>query len=255
MSSVRSFAKSCVVLMLGSETRPRTILRGLAAGYRICISPAEQLGYLLGTDEPHLQKAIRNHVAAGDTVYDIGANVGYVSLSLTKRVGPTGFVIAFEPVPQNADSFHRNMQLNGITNVRLLRLAASDKPREAVIRMAENPSTASLVWHRNDASAREIRIQTVSIDDLVEAGEFPRPKFVKIDVEGAEGLALQGMFRTIAEARPVLFIECSEVGREQTWGLLQKLNYRCQSAITGKPVNTFEQYRHSDFLWSPTRAA
>ena len=76
MSFIRSFAKSCVVLFFGSESRPRTILRGLASGYRICISPAEQLGYLLGTDEPHLQKAIRNHVAAGDTVYDIGANVG-----------------------------------------------------------------------------------------------------------------------------------------------------------------------------------
>jgi FkbM family methyltransferase len=255
MSSIRSLAKLCVVLLLGSESKPRTIVRGLAAGYRICISPAEQLGYLLGTDEPHLQKAIRNHVAAGDTVYDIGANVGYVSLSLAKRVGPSGFVIAFEPVPRNADTFHRNIQLNGITNVRLFRLAASDEPREAVIRMAENPSTASLVWHRNDPSATEIRIQTVSIDDLVEAGEFRHPKFVKIDVEGAEGLALQGMRRTIAEARPVLFIECSEVGREQAWSLLQELNYRCQSAITGKPVNTFEQYRHSDFLWLPTTLA
>ena len=118
--------------------------------------------------------------------------------------------------------------------------------------MAENPSTASLVWHRNDPSATELRIRTASIDDLVDAGEFGLPQFVKIDVEGAEGFVLQGMRRTIAAARPVLFVECSEAGREQAWLRLQELNYRCQSAITGKPVNTFEQYRHSDFLWLPS---
>jgi FkbM family methyltransferase len=251
MSFIRSFAKSCVVFLLGRESRPRTILNGLASGYRIYISPADQLGYLLGTDEPHLQKVIRKYVAPGDTVYDVGANVGYVSLSLVKRVGPSGRVIAFEPVPRNADAFLRNIEINGISNVQLLKLAASDKPGAAVIRMAENPSTASLVWHRNDSSATELLIQTASIDNLVEAGELAYPKFVKVDVEGAEGLVLQGMRRTIAAARPVLFVECSEAGREQVWQLFEELNYRCWSAITGEPVNAFEQYRHSDFLWLP----
>jgi len=141
--------------------------------------------------------------------------------------------------------------INGITHVRLLNLAASDKPGEAIIRMAENASTASLVWHRNDPAATELRIQTASIDDLVEAGEFGYPKFVKIDVEGAEGYVLQGMRRTIAAARPVLFVECSDAGRDQAWQLLRELNYRCQSAITGKALTAFEQYRHSDFLWLP----
>ena len=84
---VRNFARSSIVLVLGKESKPRRILSGLARGYRICVSPADNLGYLLGTDEPHLQKAIGEYVAAGDTVYDIGANVGYVSLSLARRVG------------------------------------------------------------------------------------------------------------------------------------------------------------------------
>jgi hypothetical protein len=93
MSAIRNFAKSCIVLLWGAESKPRTILGGLARGYRISVSPAQQLGYMLGTDEPHLQRAIRNYVAAGDTVYDIGANIGYVSLSLAKRVGSGGKVM------------------------------------------------------------------------------------------------------------------------------------------------------------------
>jgi FkbM family methyltransferase len=249
--SARTLAKSCITFLLGKEPKPRRILGGLASGYRIHISPAENLSYLLGTNEPHLQKAIRQYVSAGDTVYDIGANIGYVSLSLAKRVGPSGAVIAFEPIPQNIKAFRKNIALNPIENVRLLEYAASDRAGDAVIRLVENSATASLVWHRNNPAATEFSIHTVAIDELVERGELAHPNFVKIDVEGAEGFVLQGMQRTIAAARPVLFVECSDAGRAQAWKLLTELNYRCQSAITRQPVNTFEQYRHSDFLWLP----
>ena len=250
--AIRRIAKSCITLLLGYKSEPRTIVRGLASGYRISVSPAENLGYLLGTAEPHLQRAIKKYVVAGDTAYDIGANMGYVSMSLAKRVGPKGHVIAFEPVPRNIDLLRTNIENNKLTNIRVLEVAASDKSGEAVIRIGENLSTASLIWHRSDPSAVGLAIQTVAIDDLIEAGDLPEPKFVKIDVEGAEGLALQGMRRTIAAARPVLFVECSDAGRELTWQLLCELGYRCQSAITGKRLSAFEEYRHSDFLWLPT---
>jgi FkbM family methyltransferase len=251
---IRNFVRSCIVLLLGQKSEPRRILSGLARGYRMCVSPADNLSYLLGTNEPHLQKVIREYVAAGDTVYDIGANVGYVSLSLAKRVGPQGSVIAFEPIPQNIAAFRNNVAINGITNVQLLECAASDHAGEALIRLAENPSTASLVWHRNNSSATELSIRTVSVDDLVETGELAYPKFVKIDVEGAEAQALCGMRRTLAAARPVLFVECSEAGREQAWHLLVDLQYRCQSAITRRDIHTLEEYRHSDFIWLPNQS-
>lgn len=251
MSAIRRIAKACVVLVLGRESRPRTIVRGLASGYRICVSPAENLGYLVGTAEPHLQRAIRKYVATGDAVYDIGANIGYVSLSLAKQVGASGQVIAFEPVPPNVEQLRTNIENNQIRNIQVFDVAASDRCGEAVIRISRNLSMASLVWHRNNPSAVELVIKTVAIDDLVAAGGLPEPKFVKIDVEGAEGMALFGMRRTLAAAKPVLFLECSEAGRERTWQLLRELGYRCQAAITGKRVNAFEEYRHSDFLWLP----
>jgi FkbM family methyltransferase len=251
MSAIKSAAKSCVVLLLGRETRPRKILTGLASGYYICVSPTEHLGYLFGTDERHLQRAIRKYVNAGDTVYDIGANMGYVSLSLAKRVGRSGRVISFEPVPANIKAFRQNMEINHLTNVQLIEAAVSDAAGETFIRIAGNLSMASLVWHRNDPSATEISIRTVSIDELPEADDLSHPAFVKIDVEGAEAAALHGMCRTIAAARPVLFVECSEAGRARTWDLLQELDYRCQSAITEKWIDAFDEYRHSDFLWLP----
>jgi FkbM family methyltransferase len=255
VSAIRAIGKSCAVLVLGRESKPRRILRGLASGYRIFVSPSENLGYLVGTAEPHLQRAIKQYVTTGDTAYDIGANMGYVSLSLAKRVGPSGHVIAFEPVPRNVELLRMNIDNNQLLNVQVLDVAASDRRGEAVIRISDNLSTASLIWHKNDASAVELNIKTVAIDDLVEAAGLPQPKFVKIDVEGAEGLALLGMSRTLAAAMPVVFIESSEAGRETTWPLFCKLGYRCKAAITGKWVNAFEEYRHSDFLWLPADRA
>jgi FkbM family methyltransferase len=252
MSAIRTFAKSCIVLVLGRESRPRMIVRGLASGYRIFASPADNLGYLLGTAERHLQRAIKDYVSVGDTVYDVGANIGYVSLSLARKVGPQGSVIAFEPVPRNADLLLRSIEANKLKNVRLINFAASDRRGEAVIRMIGNPSTASMFWHQNNPSATEIPVRTVAIDDLVEAGDVGYPKFAKIDVEGAEGLVLRGMRRTIAASRPILFVECSDAGREMAWEMLRELGYRCQSAITREWVNAFAEYRHSDFLWLPT---
>jgi FkbM family methyltransferase len=255
MSATRSFAKSCIVLLLGRKSRPRRIVRGLASGYRICVSPAENLGYLVGTAEPHLQQAIKDYVSAGDTVFDIGANIGYVSLSLAKQVGPKGTVIAFEPVPRNIDLFRKSIEVTKLKNIKLLDVAASDRCGEAVIRMGENPSMASLVWHRNDPSAIEIVVRTVAIDELVQARDLGYPRFVKIDVEGTEDSVLQGMRGTIAASQPVLFVECSEAGRKTAWEVLRELKYRCQSAITRRWVDAFEEYRHSDFLWLPADCA
>jgi FkbM family methyltransferase len=161
-------------------------------------------------------------------------------------------VFAFEPLPANVSLLRQNIQGNPIANVQILEVAASDRCGEAVIRVAENPATASLIWHRGNPSATEIIVKTVIIDDLVESGQLSAPKFVKIDVEGAEGHVLRGMRRSIAKARPVLFIECSDAGREMAWQFLTGLNYRCQSAITQKSVRSFEEYRHADFLWLPS---
>ena len=252
MSVIRDLAKSCIVLLLGHETRPRTIIRGLASGYRICVSPDENLGCLVGTAEPHLQRAIKEFVAAGDTVYDIGAHIGYVSLSLAKRVGPKGRVVAFEPLPRNADLLRKSIEANGLKNIRLLEVAVSDRRGETVIRMTENPAMASMVWHKNDSSTTETVVETVAIDDLIEAGDLSHPRFVKIDVEGGEGSVLLGMRGTLKDSRPILFLECSDTGRETAWEVLRGLGYRCQSAITRKCVNDFEEYRHSDFLWLPS---
>lgn len=248
---LRQFAKACVVALVGSDVKPRRILRGPASGYRICASPAGNLSYLLGTAEPHLREIIRQYVSDGDTVYDVGANLGYVSLLLARQVGPRGRVIAFEPVPKNLDFLRQTIAINQLTTINVIDAAASDASGHAIIRMGTNLSTPSMVWHRKDPTSIEITVRTVAIDELVQAGEVEPPQFVKIDVEGAEGLVLRGMRNTIASSKPILVIECSDIGRETSWNLLHEFGYRCESAITRNSITAFGQYCHADFLWLP----
>jgi FkbM family methyltransferase len=236
---------------MGSDARPRIILRGLASGYRIDVSPRDSLGYLLGTYEPHLQRTIRTMVRGGDTVYDIGANRGYVTLCLAKAVGPQGKVVAFEPMPETAQALHCNLRLNRIANVSVIACAASDSAGTATFRVADSLSTASMVWHRDHQHAREVRVACVQIDEEVASARLSLPSFVKIDVEGAEGFVVRGMRRTLESARPVIFLECSDKGREQTWEILKNLNYRCFSAVAMNRIASFDEYRHADFLWLP----
>jgi FkbM family methyltransferase len=209
------------------------------------------MGYLLATREVHLQRAIREYVKRGDTVYDIGANIGYVSLSLSKQVGPSGRVVAFEPLPENLALLRQAIAASGIENVSVLEIAASDARGTCTIRTAGNPSMASLVWHQQDAGARSYEIATDRVDALVEGGRIPPPTFVKVDVEGAEGHVIRGMERTIARSKPVLFVECTEIGREATWKCLTALGYRCLEAVTKRPARDFGEYRHSDYIWLP----
>lgn len=251
MRALRTLAKSCALLLLGSDARPRRILRGLPAGYRICVSPSENLSYLVGTAEPHLQKAIRQYVKSGDVAYDIGANVGYVSLSFAKQVGPNGRVIAMEPIPRNVSLLRKNVEMNNLANITVWDAAASDRSGQTLMRVAGNFSTASMAWHRDDPAAVEFEVRTVAIDELTQTGDLPLPGFVKIDVEGAEGYTLAGMQRTLAVAKPVLFVECSDAGRETAWRLLSDLGYSCFTAVSRQPVTAFDQYRHADFLWLP----
>lgn len=253
MRSLRRGIKEVLVLMMGAQEKPRRILRGLASGCRIVVSPKENLGYLFGITERHLQRAIRKYVNQGDTVYDVGANIGYVSLSLSMCVGHSGKVYAFEPLPENLARLLKGIEASRKENITVLDFAASNAKGTTLIRTTGNHSMASLVWHRDDPAATERLIRTECIDEWVKSGDLPTPTFVKIDVEGAEGYVIQGMKHTIAAALPIIFIECSDAGREITWQVLKELGYRCESAVTGESVEEFGGYRHADYLWLPPR--
>jgi FkbM family methyltransferase len=154
-------------------------------------------------------------VASGDTVLDVGANIGAHALWLARRVGPAGGVVAFEPQRAVFQTLCANMALNGMANVDAYWAAVGSRPGRVIVprldpTVAGNFGATSLIWgHPGD----QVRLMT--IDEL----ELGACRMIKVDVEGMELDALKGAAATISRLRPVLYVEND--GRETSAGLIE----------------------------------
>lgn len=135
----------------------------------------------------------RSLVRPGMTVFDVGANLGIYTLTAAARVGASGAVHAFEPVPDNFAYLSDSVRLSKQGNVTLNRVAVADRCDRVRMHLAENPKHAG--WHSLAPSPDRtcpIEVDCITLDDYAESHGIRRVDFIKMDVEGAELLALRG---------------------------------------------------------------
>ncbi len=137
-------------------------------------------------------------VDAGSTVLDVGAHVGYAALRLAAMTGPAGRVVAVEPVPAHQRAVEAQFALNGLAaSLTIVNAAASDRLGEASFDsgIGSNAGTGRLAAHG------ALTVPTLRLDDWLDAAGITGVSLAKIDIEGAEGLALAGLERTLGAAR------------------------------------------------------
>lgn len=198
-----------------------TVAAGSLAGRHLLLNMQTEKDYWLGTYEQDLQQAIQDWVKPGYVIYDLGANIGYVSLLFARATGSSGQVFAFEPLPSNQERLQKNITLNNDLHVTLIPSAVSDKSGSATF-MVHNSGGMGKVKEaagREQGFANEISVQTVALDDF--ATTHPAPHLVKIDIEGGEVLALRGMQSLLKKERPILFLELH--GLEATAAAVDRL--------------------------------
>lgn len=201
-----------------------SVAGGSLAGARLLLDLQSEKDYWLGTYEMDLQQAIRDWVELGYVIYDLGANVGYVSLLLARAAGPEGRVFAFEPLPGNQQRLQANLALNPELTVELVSMAAGDTNGASSFVLHDSDDMGRLQAAGADMNGRQIEVQVTTLDAF--ARTHPAPNLVKVDIEGAELLALRGMEDLLRSARPTLFIELHgfEAGRA-CWQLLRGQGY------------------------------
>jgi FkbM family methyltransferase len=132
----------------------------------------------------------------GDFFVDIGANVGLFSLYASRRVGPTGSVIAFEPSKLTYERLVENLELNGITNVRPYKLGLSDKDEMLELNISSNGHEAwnTFVPTRDNKFSLKEKVQVQAFDHFLreKSIDVNRISLVKLDVEGFEINVLKG---------------------------------------------------------------
>ena len=192
---------------------PLRIAGGLAVGLRMQPPPLAHIqlyGLLHGDLETGVQEALRRHVRPGDVVYDIGANLGFMTL-VAARLGAR--VEAFEPLPESAAAVRRSAALNGFTDVRVHELAVAARSGRARFLRVDEGSWSHLADRgRHVRTTGELDVRVVALDDL--RGELAPPAVVKVDVEGSELAVLAGAAALLADARPVLIVETHETNAE-----------------------------------------
>lgn len=148
---------------------------------------------------------------AGDVAYDIGSNVGTYTVPMAKYVGLAGSIIAFEPDPMSFGSLLSNLKLNEVGNCITTQYCIGNENREIDFYVRPEKDTHSIFEksHAPSPTGELFRLSRSmrTLDDLVQKGEFPQPNFIKLDIEGAELLALDGMSSIIREVRAI-YIEC-----------------------------------------------
>ena len=251
---MRKIVKFFLILLLGDKLRVLKMRKGLFKGILLEVNLKNQLALIFGSPEIHLQEILKKYVTKNSIVFDIGANIGYVSIAMSRLVGDNGRIYSFEAIPETSNKCKRNLELNSCENVSLTNKALSDQSETVIFRIpdgGENHSMASMIWHSSAKDSVEVEVESITIDTDTRFSSLS-PTFVKIDVEGAEGKVIKGMQGLIKRCNPVIFIECSKAGRNLVWEIMKKLNYSCFLAHDlSNEITDFDKYIHNDFMWLP----
>ena len=215
-------------------------------GFRIYIAPDDPvIGRQLienGDYEPEVSSVFRTMHRTGMRVLDIGANIGYYSMLSAFGVGPTGRVWAMEPNPHNVAFLLASRDLNRFRNLQIVQAAASDRWDILEYFSASSNGITRAVGEGSPEAYGET-VQAMPATAVFGPGDAL--DVVKIDVEGAEGLALRGLEPILRKYKPAIFTEFSPVSMpersrmsgEEYLRYLHALGYRLSVLSRTGPID------------------
>jgi FkbM family methyltransferase len=224
-----------------------------AGGARLFVDLADHLiglGIVRGRYEEDEIAFVRRSLAPGDNAIDVGAHVGLFTMHMAERVGPGGRVYAFEPFPANAGLLKRSIAENRYDDRIVFRQAAVGAasgtatltfPRETL-----NTGGAYLLREGSIPAGGNLRqdVPLVALDRV----DIRRPvRLIKMDVEGAEPLVLQGARELIAADRPLILSEVHPAQLDRTAGLTPAAYVRLIDSI-GYRAHRLEHGKVGDLL-------
>lgn len=188
-------AHGFLLYFLKSHLKPEFVV---VQGHKIFLDSKDSSNLsIYGTYEPTETELLKREINKGDVVLDIGAHIGYYTLLAAKLVGEKGKVFAFEPAPDNFALLKKNVDINSYNNVVLIQKAVSNESARIKLFLTETSSVSYRIYDSMD-ERKSIIVDTITLDEFFEdyKGNI---NFIKMDIEGSEGKALQGMINLLKE--------------------------------------------------------
>jgi FkbM family methyltransferase len=207
------------------------VAAGPLAGGQLFLDPGAPAYWeremLAGTFDPFIYETLAAWGRAqGGVFWDVGAHIGYHSLCFAALAGPSGRVVSFEPNPFNAARLRQHLDKNPelAARVTLETCALSDSDGEASFEFSpEIDDGTSSGSHLSAATApgeaweyehfKRTDVRVARADTLLAEGRLPAPSVMKIDVEGAEQMVLEGARGLLSDVRPLLFVEVHNISQ------------------------------------------
>jgi FkbM family methyltransferase len=193
---------------------PTYTIRGKLHGYRMPLSLeswSERQTYFLGRYyELGTQGFLMACIRPGDTLVDVGGNIGMMTLLGARLVGDAGCVHTFEPNPHEGARIRRTLEDNDIKNVTLHPVGLSDAPDKLTLSIITKHSGMGTLAQPKENEAKLVSatytVDVVRGDDDLPA-DLKAPVTMKVDIEGFECRALRGLSGTLAKYRPAVVTE------------------------------------------------
>jgi FkbM family methyltransferase len=167
-------------------------------GYSLLVQPSSiSLAlWINSTERSEDVDVIKMILRPGDSFYDVGANIGQLSIEAALAVGPSGMVTSFEAHPKTAHFFWNNVKLNGLTNIRIVQSAVGEKCGWLVFTDHNSDDQNSV------SEGGTVHVPVLKLDTLSDGEKI---HLLKIDIEGYELFAIKGASETLKNVDTIYF--------------------------------------------------
>jgi hypothetical protein len=190
--------------------------------------------------EPSVQLALRDLIKPGTIIFDVGANVAGLSILMSRLTGPKGTVCAFEASPRIIELTHGNIIASGCNNIQLYHNAIFSESGKDMMIFAGGHLNDSIYNQGEFKNNVGKTVKTMALDDFVSHTGLV-PDIIKMDIEGAEFDAIQGMKNNTLMTKPHLILETSP-NDMRCFGFLLSLGYVALDLNNYKPITSVNDF-------------
>ena len=195
-----------------SKTSNPIVLTKLRDGSPILVNLNDFIGrtiYYFGDYDLKVTEICRRLLRPGDTVVDVGANCGVVTIYSSRLVGPKGHIYAIEPQPDLAVLIQKSAAIGGYSQVSVHSIALSDCDGTMNLAIPEDNSGKATLMLRNKFPYKTIQVQTKKASDYISSLSLGLIHLMKVDAEGYEYIIIKDVLESLRERSPdiILFEE------------------------------------------------